>query len=63
MGALIKLGHSREAVLKYTPRNMAAWLFVDKKQRVHERREQIALMRMAMHADDKTIKKALRDDT
>lgn len=62
MEALIALGHPPELVGKYTPRNTGAWLFAAEKRRAHERRQQLALMRMAMHADAKTIGKALKDE-
>jgi hypothetical protein len=48
-------------VMNYTPRQLAAFLFLAGKRRQRELRDELQLHRLAAHGDEKAIRATLRE--
>lgn len=54
------MGHPPADVWRYTPRQMAAFLFFANRRRKRELREQLAIQALAARGEPKAVEKALK---
>lgn len=58
---LVRLGHSAEAVMHYTPRQAAAWLHFGEMDRRLEMADQLTIGLNASRGDPKDVSKQIED--
>lgn len=58
---MIALGHPPDAVWGYTPRQLAAYLFIANRRRKRELSEQLAINALAAQGDGEALKRQMRE--
>jgi hypothetical protein len=57
---LVSAGHDLDAVMKYTPRQLQAFLFIASKRRQRELAEMLQISTLAARGEEKAVREQLR---